>query len=122
MATISKLKLDIKKGSSVSDVMVSYDICFNHCERLAESVFIEKVTLWGEDFGPDDRLITLSHNCVKASKPCVSRKIARKVPNKILDEDDTFFNRKDEVYARVSLTPFTPAGKVADSNIISSRF
>ncbi len=122
MATISKLKLEIKKGSSVSDVTVSYELCFTQCERMAESVFIENVSLRGSDFGPDDHLFTLGNTCIKATKACVPRKFSRKLKNSVLNEDNTIFNRGDEVYARVRITPFKPSSKKADSNIISSRF
>ncbi len=125
MATIARLKLEIKKGSSESQVTVSYDLCFMHCERLAGSVFIENVKLMGDDWLNDDNLYTLSHHtCIKApsSKVCIPRKFTKTLKNSVLDEDDSFFNRKDEVYARVTITPFVPSSKKADSNIISSYF
>lgn len=121
MATISKLKLEIKKGSSVSDVTISYALCFTHCERMAKSVFVEHVSLRADD-PIDNHLCSLGNTCIKASKACIPRKFTRKIKNSILNEDDRIFNRGDEVYARVRITPFKPSGKKADSNIISSHF
>ncbi|WAC03521.1 hypothetical protein N7U66_08590 [Lacinutrix neustonica] len=72
--------MSIKKGANTSDVIVTYDICFSFCERLDGTVFIELITLEGDD------LITDNH-CIKVTKACVSRKIARKVNNNVLDED-----------------------------------
>lgn len=119
MATIANLKLGIKKGSSKSEVTVSYDLYFSHCEKLAESVFLEKISLRGDDSpGADDHLTTIGNYCVKAASGAVKRKHVRKVKNSVLNEDYGI----DEVYARVRLTPFTPGSKQADSNIISSRF
>ncbi|WP_346881551.1 hypothetical protein [uncultured Algibacter sp.] len=123
MATIANLKLSIKKGNSKSDVTVSYDICFSHCEKLDETVFVEKVTLKGDDgILADDHLLTVANKCVKATKTCIPRKFVRKVNNSVLDEDDTFFNRTDEVYAKVDIKPFVPSKRSATSNIISSNF
>lgn len=123
MATIANLKLSIKKGSSRSDVTVSYDICFSHCEILDNTVFVENVTLKGDDgVLADDHLLTITNNCVKASKGCVTRKFVRNVNNNVLDEDDSVFNRTDEVYAKVHIKPFVASQRTATSNIISSNF
>lgn len=123
MATIANLKLEIKKGTSKSEVTVSYNLYFSHCERLAESVFIENVTLRGDDSPlADDHLITIRKSCVKATSGVIKRKHVRKIKNSVLNEDDFLFNRTDEVYARVKLTPFTPGSKQTDSNIISGNF
>jgi len=92
-------------------------------ERLDESVFIENVSLKGDDgVLNDDHLITIFNSCVKATKACVARKFSRKLNNSVLDEDDSFFNRTDEVYAKVALNPFKPGKRSASSNIISSNF
>lgn len=124
MATITGLKLEIKKGSSQSDVSISYNIHFTHCERVAGSTFLERVSLRGDDSpgNPDDHLTWIGSSCIKATKNVVARSFKRKVNNSVLDEDDFIFNRGDEVYARVSLTPFNPSSTTVDSNIISSNF
>lgn len=124
MATISKLKLSIEKGRSKSTVTISYDICFSKYEVMDKSTFIERISLKGDDASPnpDDHLLTIHSNCMQASKKCLPRKIVKKVSNKVLNEDDTFLNRTDEVYARVSLTPFKPKSTSANSNIEYDRF
>lgn len=124
MATISNLKLSIKKGSKTSSVKVTYDICFSYCERLADSVFVEKVTLRGDDPINDDHLLTMANNCVKATSACVSRSYSRTVNNSVLNEDPKilWIKQSDEIYARVTLSPFNPGSTSANSNIVSSYF
>jgi len=122
MANIVNLKLEIKKGSSKSTVTVTYDACFTQCELMDNTTFIETVRLRGDDVGPDPHLTTLKNSCVSATKACVKRKITRELSNAILNEDNSFFNRTDEVYAQVKLVPFKPSTSSASSNIISSRF
>ena len=124
MATISNLKLSIAKGSKESVVTVTYDLCFTRCELLDKTTFIETVSLRGDDAwpDPDDHLKTIYSNCVQATKACISRKVVRKVSNNVLDEDDWFFNRRDEVYARVRLKPFIPSSVTVDSNIVTGHW
>lgn len=119
MPTISNLKLSIKKGKLFSDVTVTYDICFSKCELLAGSTFVQRVVLRGDDSPfADDHLITIYSGCVNAKSRCEKQKISRKVLTEHLNEDDFWFNRRDEVYARVLLTPFMPGSAAADSNIV----
>lgn len=124
MANIVNLKLDIKKGSRRSKVTVTYDICYSHCEVMDNTTFIETVRLKGDDAwpNPDDNLIVLKNSCVSATKRCLKRKFISSIANSILNEDDSIFNRGDEVYAQVNLAPFKPSSTSASSNIISSRF
>ncbi|MCB4800187.1 hypothetical protein [Neotamlana laminarinivorans] len=124
MATITNLQLDIKKGSSSSDVTVSYELCFSHCERLDETVFVETITLRGDDPISDDHLTTISNTCVKATKACIKRKFTRKVNNSVLNEDPKILwvKQSDEVYARVALLPFNPSSTSSNSNIVNSYF
>lgn len=124
MATVNNLKLHIKKGNSRSDVTITYDLCFSHCERLDETVFVELVTLRGDDPVNDDHLTTISNSCVKATKACVKRKFVRKVSNNVLDEDPKILwvQQSDEVYARVKLSPFKPGNATGSSNIVNSYF
>jgi len=122
MANIVNLTLEIKKGTSKSKVTVTYDACFTQCELMDNTTFIETVRLRGEDVFSDDNLITLKSSCVSATKRCVKRKITRSISNSVLNEDDSFFNRTDEVYAQVKLVPFKPSTSSGSSNIISSRF
>ena len=138
MASISNLKLSIAPiaGSTRKLVTVSYNVCFTPSELLDGSVFDERVTLRGDDPIWDDHLITLSNTSIKAiSTPipapasCMERKVVRRVSRKTLDEDgDTIifgipvFLDRDEVYARVTLTPFNPRSASADSNVIEKQF
>lgn len=131
MATISNLNLAVQKGGDGSrrQVSVSYRVCFSSCELLAGSTFVENVTLRGDDPIWDNHLITLRNSCVKAERGCVDRKITVSVSRSTLDEDgDTIIfgipiiADRDELYARVKLTPFTPGSSQSDSNIVTGQF
>lgn len=123
MATISNVKLAIKKGRGSSKVSLTYTLCFSGCELMDETTFVERVSLKGDDgILRDDHLTTLHNSCVKANKKCINRKIERTVANSTLNEDSSFFNRTDEVYALIELTPFKPRKAAAKSNIEYDRF
>lgn len=131
MATVSNVSLKIQKGGAGSRrrVTVSYRLCFSHCEVLAGSTFIETVDLRGDDPIFDDQLIRLRNTCVKASKKCIDRKFTTSVSRSRLDEDgDTvffgipIFADRDEIYARVRLTPFSPSGDTSNSNIVTGQW
>lgn len=131
MPSISNVRLAIAKGTGGSrrKVTVSYTMCFTPCEILAGSVFTEKVVLRGDDLVWDHNLTTIRNLCVRASKDCIDRKITVNVSRSTLDEDgDTvifgipIFADKDEIYARVTLTPFVPPSRTTDSNSVSGQF
>lgn len=122
MATITNLNLDINPGNNTSTVNVSYRINFNAAERADDSVFIERVILMGDDTnGIDDFLITLSSTRAVANTNSIERSFTRIVNNNTLNEDRGL-NGRDEIYARVTLTPFTPAPVTADSVIRTGNF
>lgn len=130
MATVSNVRLQIERGDQKNRrrVTVTYRVCFSNCEAMGNSVFREKVTLRGDDPIWDDHLLTLRDTCLRATQGCVDRSIAVNVAQSTLDEDpDTIIfgwviGDKDEVYARVVLTPFTPSGSSGDSNIVTADF
>ncbi|NUB44097.1 hypothetical protein GEU84_006870 [Fertoebacter nigrum] len=129
MATISNVRLSIDgAGKRSSRVTVTYVVCFSSCEAMAGSTFRETITLRGDDPIWDDHLITLRSGCVRATQGCVERSVTATVSNDVLDEDpDTIIfgwviGNKDEVYARVEFTPFTPTGGSGHSNIVSAHF
>ena len=129
MATVSNVRLEIERADGRRRrVTVTYVICFSNCEALANTVFIEKVTLRGDDPIWDDHLITLRNACLRASQGCIERRFVVNVASSTLDEDpDTIIfgwviGDKDEVYARVQLTPFVPSGSSGDSNVVSADF
>lgn len=131
MATVSNINLTVQKGGDGSrrQVTVRYRLCFTECEVLAGSTFVEKVTLRGDDPIWDDHITTLLNACVRAQRGCVDRSVTRLVSRSALDEDgDTvifgipIFADRDELYARITLTPFTPSGDSGDSNIVTGQF
>ena len=131
MATVRNVHLDIERGDgSRRTVTVRWEVCFTHCEALAGSVFVETVTLRGDDPIWDDHLTTISNRCVKAERAgCHERRIVRQVSRSVLDEDgDTVIfgipihAARDEIYARVCLEPFRPSGACANSNIETGQF
>jgi hypothetical protein len=95
---------------------------------MGSIVFREKVTLRGDDPIWDDHLVTLRNTCIRATPGCVERSITTRIADSTLDEDpDTIIfgwviGDEDEVYARVTLTPFTPSGSSGDSNLVKSNF
>jgi hypothetical protein len=132
MATVSNVHLEIGRelDGDRRQVTVTWRECFSVCEALAGTTFVENVLLRGDD-SPfwDDNLIVIHNVCVKAERGCVDRKISVIVSESTLDEDgDTIIlgwvisRNRDEVYARVTLTPFVPSGGHADSNIVTGQF
>lgn len=127
MAIISNLQLSITKGTpgNMREVRVTYRINFTASERLAGTVFEERVTLRGSDLGVDDHLTTLRMDTVQAAAtpPFVDRAITRMVSRDTLDEDrDFILAMRDEVYAQVRLEPFTPKDTQVDSNMVHGQF
>jgi hypothetical protein len=132
MATASNVHLTIERISGQQNrrkVSVTYRVCFTDCEALAGSVFKETAILRGDDPIFDDDLTTIHSGCIKAQKGCVDRKFSKNVSKSTLDEDgDTvifgipIFADRDELYARVKLTPFSPSGSQADSNLVTGQF
>jgi len=130
MATVSNINLAIGSGSSSSrrEVTVRYRICFSECEAMDNTVFVEKVTLRGDDPIFDDHLTTLRNQCIRAQRGCIDREIRRQISRSTLDEDpDTIIfgvvlGARDEVYARVRMTPFTPSASSGDSNTVTGQF
>ncbi len=134
MASISNVKLSIDKGgdtrgSSKRRVRVSYTVNFSAIERDAGSVFRESVRLRGDDPVFDDDLTTISSGHVKATSSSVTRNISVEVSRSRLDEDgDTVIlgwvldAARDEIYARVDLTPFVPSATSGTSNVVTGQF
>jgi len=131
MATVSNVNLQIQHGGAGRRraVTVSYRLCFTDCEVLAGSTFVETVNLRGDDPIWDDQLIRIRYTCVKAENGCIDRRITANVSRSVLDEDgDTVIfgipisSNRDELYARVRLTPYTPRGSRSDSNIVTGQF
>lgn len=131
MATVSNVQLQVQKGGEGDrrEVRVSYTLCFTSCEARGDTVFVERVTLRGDDPVWDDHLATLRNRCVQAERGCVDRSVTRLVSRNTLDEDgDTIilgvpiFADRDELYARVTLRPYEPSGGQGRSNIVTGQF
>ena len=131
MPTINNVRLTIGRAedSKFRRVTVQYQVCFSTCEALAESTFVERVVLRGDDPLFDNDLITLRNRCVRAQRGCVDRTVSAVVPAATLDEDgDTIIfgipvhADRDEIYARVRMTPFAPGTASADSNQVTGQF
>lgn len=130
MATVSNIKLKIGPGSSSSRrlVTVTYKICFSACEAMDKTVFVERVTLWGDDPIWDDKLVTLRAQCIRAQRGCIDREVSTDISRSTLDEDpDTIIfgwviGAKDEIYARVGVKPFKPSSASGNSNIVTGQF
>lgn len=91
-------------------------------------VFRERVTLRGDDPIFDDHVSTLFDEWTRAQAAPLNRTITRDVARSSLDEDpDTIIfgwvlGNRDEIYARVGLTPFSPSSAQADSNVVTGQF
>ena len=69
MAEIKNLDLDVKKGSKVTTLIVTYEVCFTACETKAGFYFNDYAQIWGKDPGADDYLTSMgSNSCYKAPK------------------------------------------------------
>ncbi len=131
MATVSNVNLTIQHGGAGTrrTVTVSYRLCFTSCEAMAGEVFVERVDLRGDDPVVDDQLSRMRNSCVVAERNCIDRRITRSVSRSRLDEDgDTIVfgvpidANRDEIYARVSLTPYVPRGDTTNSNTVTGQF
>ncbi|MCX4242930.1 hypothetical protein [Paraliomyxa miuraensis] len=127
MPTITNLELSIDKGTGGQrrKVTVRYRINFNSSERLAGTVFRERVSLRGDDALSDDDLTTIYNNNVKApvDPTFIERTIVRMVSRDRIDEDSDFvLADRDEIYARVRLEPFSPGSVQGDSNLVYGQF
>ncbi|WP_157579288.1 hypothetical protein [Spirosoma montaniterrae] len=131
MATITNVQLSIDNvsGQKRRKVTVKYQLRFNPREEAAGTVFDEKVVLRGDDPIFDDERAIIASTFVKAQPGVVSRSFSKMVSQNRLDEDgDTIIFGvpvlvlRDELYARVTLTPFEPRGARADSNVVTGQF
>jgi hypothetical protein len=132
MATISNptLKIDSapQKGNR-RKVTVTYALRFTSREEAAGTVFNESVVLMGDDPSFDDVQAQLASTFVKAVPGTVNRVVTALVSSSALDEDgDTIIfgvpilKLRDELFARIQLSPFVPAPVRADSNGVTGQF
>jgi hypothetical protein len=133
MPSIANLSLKIDPALQANrrrKVTVSYTLRFTPREELAGTVFEERVQLRGDDpLFDDNRGGPLLASFVKATPNNVSRTVVKMVSENVLDEDgDTIILGvpiavlRDELYARVTLTPFHPGNAQADSNVVKGQF
>lgn len=131
MATISNiaLRIDPVVNNKRRKVTVSYSLRFTPREELAGSVFEEKVVLRGDDPLFDEDRAVIASSFVKAAPGTIKRSFTQQVSQHRLDEDgDTIvfgvplLVLRDELYARVTLTPFQARPAQADSEPVSGQF
>lgn len=131
MPSISNVRLSIESlpTGRRRRVTVNYSLRFNSREEAASSVFEEKVVLRGDDPLFDNDQATIATGFVKAVPGTINRSFSSSVSQSRLDEDgDTVIfgipiaKLRDELYARVSLSPFVPNGAHSDSNVVTGQF
>ena len=130
MAKLNNIKLSIGAGTKKTNrkVTVTYTIAFTQPEVLSGSVFDEKILLRGDDPLFDDNLVLIHSGFIKAQNATVNRTFSKIVSTSDLDEDGdikiggVIIALADELFARVSLAPFTAKGDAGDSNIVSGQF
>lgn len=129
MAAIRNLSLSINNvAGGMSDVTVTYEVVFSRPEILTGATFMERVGLRGSDIGLDDDLMPdLLNRTTRAQAAPIRRTVTRRVADEALDEDrdaliGAVLMRQDEVFARVTLTPFLAMPASAKSNIVIGSF
>lgn len=131
MAGVSNISLSIAKGEGGDrrTVTVKYRLNFSQCEVTAGAAFVETVALRGLDPISDDDLATIYRSCVKADRTSMDRTRTATVSRRALDEDgDTVIfgwvvsADEDEIYARVTLSPFVSSGASGNSNVVRGQF
>lgn len=132
MATISNplLKIDpVPIKGNRRKVTLTYTLRFTPREEAAGTVFDETAVLMGDDPVFDDARAPLLSAFVKALPTNINRVVTVFVSSSRLDEDgDTIIfgvpilKLRDELFARITLTPFVPTAARADSNVVTGQF
>ncbi len=127
MPTISNVTLDITDidKKDIRLATIDYRLSFLSHEITAGSVFLEGVDLLGYDEEGDDKLVNVWGGNVKAQETPIDRRQKVTVKRSILDEDpdpSTQVGYVDEVYARVTLTPFQAQGAEGRSEIVEGQW
>jgi hypothetical protein len=125
MATISNATLRIDNVTDTTvRVTVSYNLVPNQTEKLANTVFQEKIEVLGDDSGKQTPLFTFADGAkpaqyaVDTSTTTVSRSRDHIIPKSTLNEDPGYLadgaEDPDEVLAQITISyaanaPSTPA-------------
>jgi len=128
MASIGNVRLEIFESQGSALVRVSYKLNATLLDTQSEQSYRELVQLIGVDEGPgedgqSDVIAggTIWDGPIKFTSGQVSfQQIHEKtLPLSVLDEDPSPFPKRDELRARVTLTPLPPVPPVRDSNLVT---
>ena len=135
MPTITEVRLDVTDTTEADErlVTVEYDFIISNQDVFAGTVFLERVSLWGDDRnegGGVERLSNVRRRLIKCGdlKPGPQTRTAtRKISKQTLDEDAdtigaTWTLVPDELFARVSLQPFVANSVEMDSDPVPGQF
>jgi hypothetical protein len=106
----------------ISRMTVTYSVNFSQVEQTMRPSYAEVIELFGADgglTGADDFLFRASQGSFQATGAAsINRTRVFDVGTHILNEDWG----KDEVYAKIRVSPRTPTGDTAKTNEISGDF
>ena len=135
MATISNLELGVIDAATPDErlVTVTYELSIPPKEALAGTVFLETISLWGDDRtegGDVDFLRKVRNRLIKADELGAGthvRTVTRKISKQTLDEDAEITSGGqdldvDELFARVSVRPFVAKSAEMDSDTVRGLF
>lgn len=132
MATIISPKLAIEVGlpGGKSKVEVKCQLKFSPFEMFSMSHGVRfrlECKLWGADAwpNPDDSLYSFTRKMYPDTTPSATENVifTATIPSSVLNEDDSIFDRTDEVYAALTLTNLETGVKITTkSNEIVHHF
>ncbi|MFB5619959.1 MAG: hypothetical protein ACE5RC_02340 [Nitrosopumilus sp.] len=135
MASVSNAKLTVSHdhGKHLVTPVVTCDVTFSKMEFCqmktceVRNIFKLRCQIWGEDgfLNPDDFLYEYTPKFFPDSTPQQSESVKFEVTlgESVLDEDDSFFNKRDEVYGKLILTNReTGQTSNAKTNVVKHHF
>ena len=122
MPSIRNLNLEIIRRQTTSDVIVTYQICYSLKEIMLKTKMWERVALYAQDersvFLANLRerpISTLDIDDRRCEDP---QRIEQTFSNQLLNEDDRWRNRIDEIFVKIDLTVPEPETISIRSNSI----
>lgn len=117
-------------GSGLVDVQIQCVIRWTSEELAIRPSFNLEIYLWGDDGrrGDDNLRAQIFHPelldnpITPSTSPTTTFNETFSIRGSILNEDDGWANKQDEIYARLRLIPENIASATANTNIATGRF
>ncbi|MEQ8385465.1 MAG: hypothetical protein RH949_24195 [Coleofasciculus sp. A1-SPW-01] len=130
MAEIRNARLVITRTGDRANGTITGEIVWTGNELALNPQFNLEASLRGSDRRRDDRIPAnlfdpdglLDNPISPDGMNPKSFRLTFNVPSNVLDEDDSIFNRDDEVYAVLNLKPVEIAVATARTNTVRGRF